>query len=107
MLREGFQALRLGRNLSLKRQDDTVTVSVDLLSLLDLETKLRAVAPRLVSQVGGPVESAMAAAVANVTRSYVVIKQAEFNPSKNRVTVILELRKQSAEGGGESIAGEQ
>jgi len=106
-LRAGFQALGVGGNLTLERQDDTVNVSLDLLALLDLETKIRSVAPRLASQVGGPVESAIAAAVAIVTRCYVVLKQTGFEPSKKRITVVLELRKLSAGVGGGSMIGEQ
>jgi hypothetical protein len=106
-LREGLQAVRVGGSMTLQRQDNMVTVSLNLLSLLDLETKLRTVAPKLVSQVGGPVESAIAAAVANATQSYVVIKQTGFDPSKNRITLILELKKLSASDGGGSTIGER
>lgn len=105
-LRGGFQAIGVGRSMTLQRRDNTVTTSLTLLSLLDLEMKLRTVAPKLVSQVGGPVESAIAAAVANATQNYVVIKQAGFNPSKNSITVILELKKLSTSDGGGSMIGE-
>ena len=105
-LRAGFQAFGVGGELTFERQDDSVRVSLDLLALLDLEMKIRSVAPRLVSQVGGPVESAIAAAVANAARCYVVLKQTGFEPSKKRITVVLELRKPSANGGG-SMIGEQ
>ena len=96
--------MRVGTSLTLQYQDDTVRVSLNLLSLLDLETKLRTVAPKLVSQVGGPVESAIAAAVANASQRYVVIKQTAFNPSKGRITVILEMK---LSGSGGSTIGER
>jgi len=105
-LRDGFQSLHVGKNLVLQRVDDTVTVSLELLSLMDLESKVRTVAPRLFSQVGGPVESAVAAAVANVTRSYVTINQTELDLPKRRMRVVLGLKKMGSAGGGSTI-GEQ
>jgi len=106
-LRTGFESLGVGGNLTFEQQDDTVNVSITLLALVDLETKIRSLAPRLVSQVGGPVESAIAAAVAKVTRCYVVLRQTGLEPAKGRVTVVLELRKLSTGVGGGAIIGEQ
>lgn len=101
-LRSGFQALRLGGNLTLARQNDTMIVTITLLALLDLEGKMRILTPRLVSQVGGPVESAIAAAIAKVTRSYILLMQSGLELAKERITIVLELRKLGPGVGGGS-----
>ena len=68
----GFEMLGLSkRTVSVKQEDSIIRFQLNLMSLVDLENRLRSEAPRLVEQIGSPITSAFAAIVAKVTGKFV------------------------------------
>jgi hypothetical protein len=64
----GFEMLGISKREVLVRQEaSTVKFEMNSVSLVELEQRLRAEAPRLIEQIGSPLTSAIAAAVAKVT----------------------------------------
>jgi hypothetical protein len=90
-LNSGLKALGIAKVTNFEHKDNTLMVQIELTSLIDLETKLRNVAPRLVAQVGTPAASAVAAAVSKATGKYVTLKSAILDPSNQKVSVNLKL----------------
>jgi hypothetical protein len=87
----GFRALGFARAANFERDDTVVKIQIELTELIDLETKLRNVAPRLVAQVGTPVTSAVAAAVSKAAGKYVTFKSAILDLPNKKVSVNLKL----------------
>lgn len=90
-LNSGFKALGIAETTSLEHQDNTVSIQMDLTDLVDLETKLRNLTPRLVAQVGTPVTSAVAAAVSKATGQYATFKKAVFDVPRRKISITLKL----------------
>jgi hypothetical protein len=90
-LDSGLKALRIAEVTNFEYKDALVTIQMKLLGLIDLETKLRNVAPRLVAQVGTPVTSAVAAAVSKATAKYVTFKSTVLDLPNKKVSVNLKL----------------
>jgi len=90
-LDSGFRALGLGKVTRLEFEESLVRIAVDLTALVDLEMKLRQLAPRLVAQIGTPVASAAAAAVAKATRKYVTFKSEVLDFASRRIDINLKL----------------
>jgi len=88
--RLGFGLEILGiskRTVTVKVAERVATVQVGATSLVDLEEQLRAKAPRLVTQVGSPLISALAAVVSKASGKYVRIKDSTMDRSKLTVTL--------------------
>jgi len=95
--RIGFVFEMLGisrRGLSLELEGSTIQFKMDLMSLVDLEERLRAVTPRLVEQIGSPMTSAVAATVAKVTGKFVRLHDSSVTGSV--LTGSLELLENSS-----------
>jgi hypothetical protein len=90
-LNSGLKALGIARVTNFEHKDNTLMIQIELTSLIDLETKLRNLAPRLVAQVGTPATSAVAAAVSKATGKYVTLKSAILDPSNKKVSINLKL----------------
>jgi hypothetical protein len=90
-LNSGFKALGIAKLTNFERQATIVRIQMELTGLLDLETKLRNVAPRLVAQVGTPVASAVAAAVSKATGKYVTFKSSVLDASDRKISINLKL----------------
>ena len=90
-LNSGFTALGIAKVTNIEHQDTMVRIQVELTDLVDLETRLRNVAPRLVAQVGTPVTSAVAAAMSKATGKYVTVKSAVLDLPNKRVSISLKL----------------
>jgi hypothetical protein len=90
-LDSGFKALGIGRVTNIEHQDAAVTVQIELDGLIDLEAKLRNVAPRLVVQVGTPVTSAVASAVSKAAAKYVTLKSAVLDPQSKKISINLKV----------------
>jgi hypothetical protein len=90
-LNSGFETLGIAKVAGLVRGDDTAQVDLQLTGLIDLETKLRNTAPRLVAQVGTPVVSTVAAAFSKATGRYVTLRAAVLDQSKGKLTIGLKL----------------
>jgi len=83
--RLGFGLEMLGiakREVLLRMEESTVKFELNLLQLVDLEERLRSEAPRLVEQIGSPLTSAVAAAVAKVTGKFVRVLSSALFGSK-------------------------
>lgn len=104
-MKSGLAILGIAKNFEFELNNNVANISLNLLALTDLETKLRTLAPRLVAQVGTPVASAIAATVSKTTGSYVTLTRTTFDPSKKTMTIRLELRqsKQTAQQQAPSI----
>jgi hypothetical protein len=87
----GFRALGFARAASFEHDDAVVKIQIELTELIDLETRLRNVAPRLVAQVGTPVTSAVAAAVSKAAGKYVTFKSAILDLPNKKISVNLKL----------------
>lgn len=90
-LNSGFKALGIGKVTNLEHQDNAVRIQIELTSLVDLEAKLRNVAPRLVAQVGTPVASAVAAAVSKAAAKYVTFKSTILDLPNKKISISLKL----------------
>jgi hypothetical protein len=90
-LNSGFKALGIGKVTNFEHQDTTVTIQIELTSLLDLEAKLRNLAPRLVTQVGTPVASAVAAAVSKAAAKYVTFKSTALDLPRKKISINLKM----------------
>jgi len=90
-LNSGFKALGIAKLTNFEHQATIVRIQMELTGLLDLETKLRNVAPRLVAQVGTPVASAVAAAVSKTTGKYVTFKSSVLDLSDRKISINLKL----------------
>jgi hypothetical protein len=90
-LNSGFKTLGIAEVTSFENQDDTVRIEMRLSSLVDLEEKLRNLAPRLVVQVGTPVASAAASAVSKASGKYVTFKSAVLNLPERKISISLKL----------------
>jgi hypothetical protein len=87
----GFRALGIAKVTNFEHQDFKVTIQVELTRLVDLETKLRNEAPRLVAQVGTPVTSAVAAAVSKAAGKYVTFKSAVLDLPNKKLNINLKI----------------
>jgi len=90
--RMGFAFEMLGiskRTVGVQMEETAVRVQMSLVSLVDLEERLRSEAPRLVEQVGSPLTSAIAGAVSKVTGKYVRLSDSSINGSNLIVTLEL------------------
>jgi hypothetical protein len=68
----GFEMLGISkRDVLLRLEESTVKFQLTLVALADLEERLRSETPRLVEQIGSPLTSAVAAAVAKTTGKFV------------------------------------
>lgn len=88
--RLGFGLETLGiskRAVTVQLGERVVTVEVDSTSLVDLEERLRVMAPRLVTQIGSPLVSAIAAVVSKASGKYVRIDNSTMD--RSRLTVAL------------------
>lgn len=92
-LDSGFRALGIAKVTSLEYQDASVRIVMDLSALINLETKLRNLAPRLVSQVGTPIASAIAAAVSKATGRYVTVGSEVLDLTKRELSINLRLNE--------------
>ena len=90
-LDSGFKALGIGRVVSLGRGDATVTVEIELTALVELETKLRNLAPRVSAYIGTPIASAVAASLSKATGRYVMMKNADFDLPNRRISITVQL----------------
>jgi hypothetical protein len=90
-LNSGLKAIGIAKVTTLEFEDDEVKAELQLMALVDLEVKLRNLAPRLVAQVGTPVASAVAAAISKATMKYVTFKSAVLSPNEKRITLSLRL----------------
>lgn len=87
----GFRALGIAKAANFEHDDTTVRIQIELTNLVDLETRLRNIAPRLVAQVGTPVTSAVAAAVSKAAGKYVTFKSAILDLPNKKVSINLKL----------------
>lgn len=87
----GFRAIGIAKVASFEHDDTTVRIQIELTNLIDLETRLRNIAPRLVTQVGTPVTSAVAAAVSKAAGKYVTFKSAILDLPNKKVSINLKL----------------
>ena len=86
----GFDMLGISkRTVAVEVEKTGVSVQMALVSLADLEQRLRAEAPRLVEQVGSPLTSAVAAAVSKVTGKYVRVDNSTVDRSNLSITLTL------------------
>jgi hypothetical protein len=85
----GFRALGIAKSANFEAEGSSVKIQIELATLIDLETKLRNIAPRLVAQVGTPVTSAVAAAVSKAAGRYVTFKSAILDLPSKKVSVNL------------------
>jgi len=90
-LNSAFESLGIAKVTTLEHQDTTITIEMKLTALLELEERLRNLAPRLVAQVGTPIASALAAAVSKVTGKYVKFKSAVLQVPEKKLTINLKL----------------
>lgn len=91
-LASGLKAIGIAKDAKVNLQDSAVNVQISLTNLTELETKLRNQTPRLVAQVGTPLASAIAAAVAKASKKYVIFKSAVLDPLAEKFEVRLSLR---------------
>ena len=78
----GFENLGLtNRSVSIRQEESTVRFQMNLMSMVDLEERLRSEAPRLVEQIGSPLTSAVASSVAKVTGKFVRILNSNIDGS--------------------------
>ncbi len=91
-LEMGLKALGIAKAVRIDLRDSTVSVYISLTHLTGLETKLRNQAPRLVSQVGTPLASTVAAAVSKSSQKYVIFKNSTIEPFEEKFEVRLALR---------------
>jgi hypothetical protein len=87
----GFKALGIAKSANLETDNTSVKIQMELTALIDLETRLRNIAPRLVAQVGTPATSAVAAAVSKTAGKYVTFKSAILDLPNKKVNVNLKL----------------
>jgi hypothetical protein len=90
-LNSGFRALGIAKSANFENDNSSVKIQIELTALIDLETRLRNVAPRLVAQVGTPVTSAVAAAVSKAAGKYVTFKSAILDLPNKKVSINLKL----------------
>jgi hypothetical protein len=90
-INSGFKALGIAKSANFETDNTSVTIQSELTALIDLETRLRNIAPRLVAQVGTPVTSAVAAAVSKSAGRYVTFKSAILDLPNKKVSVNLKL----------------
>jgi len=90
-LDSGFRALGIGNVPHLELEESSVRIEIGLISLVELEMKLRELAPRLVAQIGTPTASAAAAAVSKATRRYVTFKSEVLDLADRRIDIDLKL----------------
>lgn len=91
LLDTGFRSLGIAKVISLEFEDDTSVITLEMTALIDLETRLRNAAPRVVVQVGTPVTSAVAAAVAKTSGKYARLKNTVLDTARRRLIVSLRL----------------
>jgi hypothetical protein len=87
----GFRALGIAKSANFEADNTSVKIQIELTALIDLESRLRNVAPRLVAQVGTPVTSAVAAAVSKAAGKYVTFKSVILDLPNKKVSVNLKL----------------
>jgi len=78
----GFETLGISkRGISIELEEPKVRFQMNLTSLIDLEERLRLLAPRVIEQVGSPLTSAVAATVAKTTGRFVRLMDSNVNQS--------------------------
>ena len=90
-LDSGFKALGIAKVTAFEHEPTSVRIEVELTGYVDLEVKLRNMAPRLVTQVGTPVASAITAAVSKTTRKYATFRSSILDLPKRKVNIHLKL----------------
>lgn len=93
ILDTGFRSLGIAKVISLEFEKDSVAITLELTALVELEAKLRNVAPRLVVQVGTPISSAVVAVVAKTTGKYAKLKSTVLDAPSRRIVISLKLNQ--------------
>jgi len=90
-LESGLKLLEVSKSIALERQtDQTLTFQTELTAFGNLEVKLSNLTPHVFDQIGGPVSSAIAAAVSKSTGEYVAFRQVSINPTDKKITATIE-----------------
>jgi len=84
-----FKALGIAKATSLNASEDTLEIHLQLSAISKAETRLRNLAPRLATQVGTPLVSAIATAVSKATGKYVTVRAAILDESRKGLVVRL------------------
>ena len=92
LLDSGFRSVGVAKVIGLDYDDSTSTISMEIESHIELEERLRDIAPRLVVQIGTPIASAAASAVAKATGKYVTLRSTVLNTTTKRISVGLKLK---------------
>jgi hypothetical protein len=90
-LNSGFSGLGMAKVKSLEQYDDHIRIDMELTSLIDLETKLRELAPRLSEHLGTPIVSAAVAGTSKATGKYVSIRSTTFELPSRRLSITLQM----------------
>jgi hypothetical protein len=90
-LNSGFEALGIAKVVRLERENDSAHVEMALTGLVELEAKLRNLAPRLTAQVGTPVASAVAGALSKATGKYVTVKTAVLDQPNRKLRISIRI----------------
>jgi hypothetical protein len=91
-LESGLKALGIAKAVTFDIHDSAASVRISLANLSEFERQLRNKAPRLVAQVGTPLSSASAAAVAKATQKYVTFRSAILEPAEEKLEVRVTLQ---------------
>ena len=87
-LDSGFKSLEIAGVNSLTQEHGRVKIQMELKDLVDMESRLRNLAPRLSEHVGTPLVSAVAAAVSKSARKHVTIRSVVFEPRDRQIDMI-------------------
>jgi len=87
-LDSGFKSLEIAGVSSLTQEHGRVKILMELKDLVDMESRLRNLAPRLSEHVGTPLVSAVAAAVSKSARKHVTIRSVVFEPRDRQIAMI-------------------
>ena len=90
-LDSAFKALGIAEATSLSTSDDSMEIQMQLSRIDKAEIRLRNLAPRLTTQIGTSLVSALAVAVSKSTGKYVTLKSAILDESRRRLVVDLKL----------------
>ena len=90
-LNSGFKALGIAKVTSLEYGDADLRIQMELTSFVNLEAKLRNLAPRLSTHIGTPIVSAVAGGISKATGKYVTITSAILDPSNRKMSIVLRL----------------
>lgn len=87
-LDSGFKSLEIAGVSSLTQEHGRVKIQMELKDFVDMESRLRNLAPRLSEHVGTPLVSAVAAAVSKSARKHVTIRSVVFEPRDRQIDMI-------------------